>query len=235
MALNLGQIAWGQDRAQTNRDSTGNRRNAGARDRQGRNQGRPQRTKNRREPRARDQASTTTQASAPTVAEVIPATGLMGAGIVLSDGERFGFIDDFVVDNAGRVLFVITNVEGGNVALPFHALSFAEISSGVVTLDVPISVMNGVPRLGNIPQLSDPVFQERLMTFLRDQAGLSGITRIRLAPGEIRPATALLGTDIQTQDQNQNGPANKNGPATKSTGSGGGSAPAGNAPSSSQP
>jgi PRC-barrel domain len=168
--------------------------------------GRRDRARNRRSTRSESQlrASASANVAASDSAEsdnqVIQATRLIGVPIRLSDGDRLGFVEDFVVDNAGQVPFIITDLEGDNVAIPFPALSFGRISSGSLTLDIPIRMIDGMPRFSNMTQLSAPAFQDRLVSFFRDEAGLDGINRVRIAPQEIRPATAVLGTNIRTLD-----------------------------------
>src|SRR5262245_13796408 len=151
--------------------------------------------------RAQDRSSMPdTQASAESDIPVFQATRLIGFPIRLSDGERLGFVEDFIVDNAGRVPFIISTVDNEDIVIPFAAISFNRFSRGSLMLDFPIDIVDGVPRLTNLAQLSDPKFQERLVSFFQDTAGLNGIVPVRMAPQEMRLGTSLLGTNMQSLD-----------------------------------
>src|SRR5438876_5864067 len=54
------------------------------------------------------------------VVDIGRATALLDTDIRLGGGQRVGFVDDFVVDNAGRVLFVLADLQGETVAIPLE-------------------------------------------------------------------------------------------------------------------
>jgi hypothetical protein len=127
------------------------------------------------------------------------ATAILQTDLRLSSGQSMGPVNDLVVDNAGRVLFVIVGIQGEMVAVPFGVLSM-ERPGGPLILDMAHSSLAGIPRLLNVNQLANRSFQARLMAFFREHAR-ADLTPVRFGPSEIRRGSSILGTEILARDQ----------------------------------
>ena len=82
---------------------------------------------------------------------------LIGTQVRNSEGEMLGVINDFVVDQKGRVIFAVLDHDSKFVAIPFSALSISGTKSeeARVVLDADQRKLDGAPEFGRTRVMTD--------------------------------------------------------------------------------
>ena len=82
-------------------------------------------------------------------------TGLTGTGVTGEGGEDIGRIDDFVIDENGRVVFAILSHGDKLVAVPFKSLSYDQTEKHLVAR-IPRERIENAPSFDKSMDMNDP-------------------------------------------------------------------------------
>jgi hypothetical protein len=127
-----------------------------------------------------------------------PIRRLQGAEIRSHSGETLGTIDDIFFDHTGQVLFVVTEVDGDYLPIPFDAIVLEAGEDGEFALvDLDLELVLAAPRFGSLSRLRNPAHFKRVDTFFRDAAR----TQLRHGVGRRNDREYRRSTDRRDYDE----------------------------------